>query len=95
MKIRGQNPIKGVLFDFDGTLTYPGALDFPLADVDQGAGGGARLLPMDFDELRHGAPFRFHGYRLTGEIVNRLPTGTGCGMDAGWPWRSEQERVAP
>ena len=21
--------IKGVLFDFDGTLTYPGALDFP------------------------------------------------------------------
>ena len=29
MKIRGQNNIKGVLFDFDGTLTYPGTLDFP------------------------------------------------------------------
>ncbi|MBW1862988.1 MAG: HAD family hydrolase [Deltaproteobacteria bacterium] len=29
MKIKSQNTIKGVLFDFDGTLTYPGALDFP------------------------------------------------------------------
>lgn len=28
-KIKSQNRIKGVLFDFDGTLTYPGALDFP------------------------------------------------------------------
>ncbi|MBW2610034.1 MAG: HAD family hydrolase [Deltaproteobacteria bacterium] len=28
IKRNGQRPIKGVLFDFDGTLTYPGALDF-------------------------------------------------------------------
>ena len=28
MKIENHNRIKGVLFDFDGTLTLPGALDF-------------------------------------------------------------------
>ena len=28
MKIENHNQIKGVLFDFDGTLTLPGALDF-------------------------------------------------------------------
>jgi len=28
-KIQPEKTIKGVLFDFDGTLTYPGALDFP------------------------------------------------------------------
>ena len=28
LKIDAQRNIKGVLFDFDGTLTYPGALDF-------------------------------------------------------------------
>jgi HAD superfamily hydrolase (TIGR01509 family) len=29
MKIKACKTIKGVLFDFDGTLTCPGALDFP------------------------------------------------------------------
>ena len=28
-KIQPEKTIRGVLFDFDGTLTYPGALDFP------------------------------------------------------------------
>ena len=28
-KIKSRNAIKGILFDFDGTLTQPGALDFP------------------------------------------------------------------
>ena len=29
MPIHNKTRIKGVLFDFDGTLTFPGALDFP------------------------------------------------------------------
>ena len=28
-KIQPEKTIRGILFDFDGTLTYPGALDFP------------------------------------------------------------------
>ena len=28
MKIRAQGPVRAVLFDFDGTLTRPGGLDF-------------------------------------------------------------------
>jgi len=36
MKIRTQNRIKGILFDFDGTLTYPGALDFPAIKLEMG-----------------------------------------------------------
>jgi HAD superfamily hydrolase (TIGR01509 family) len=36
MKIRTQDRIKGILFDFDGTLTYPGALDFPAIKREMG-----------------------------------------------------------
>jgi hypothetical protein len=38
--------IKGVLFDFDGTLTMPGALDFPAIKREMGC-------PPDFPILEY------------------------------------------
>jgi len=37
-------PIKGVLFDFDGTLTLPGALDFPAIKKALGCPSGQLIL---------------------------------------------------
>jgi hydrogenase expression/formation protein HypE len=40
----GPHPLKAVLFDFDGTLTIPGALDFPAIRVELGCPAGQPIL---------------------------------------------------
>jgi hydrogenase expression/formation protein HypE len=44
MTPRGYHLLKAVLFDFDGTLTVPGALDFPAIRVELGCPAGAPIL---------------------------------------------------
>jgi hydrogenase expression/formation protein HypE len=71
--------IKAVLFDFDGTLTRPGALDFPAIKAELGCPPDIPVLEyiqsLDDDRARRAAVARLNAFEMAAADVSRPNPG--------------------
>jgi hydrogenase expression/formation protein HypE len=75
----GSYRIKAVLFDFDGTLTRPGALDFPAIKAELGCPSKTPVLEyiqsLDDQRARRAAGERLNGFEMAGASTSEPNPG--------------------
>jgi hydrogenase expression/formation protein HypE len=81
----GSYRIKAVLFDFDGTLTRPGALDFPAIIAELGCPPNLPVLEyiqsLDDDGVRSAAVTRLNDFEMAGAAASQPNPGAEAVID--------------